>query len=115
MTTTSFGWQEMLADARTGDLMLFASDDIEGQAIAAVTGGRYSHVGMIVRADQSLPPWLWHESGIPIDVDPEKRTKHTGAQLNELASALPVILQYHDRPYYRRMDFTRTMAFEAGG
>jgi hypothetical protein len=69
---------------------------------------------MIVRPDPAATPWLWHESGIAIGVDPEEHTKHTGAQLNELATALPIILQYHDHPFYRPLEFQRTPTFETG-
>ena len=112
MSASPMTWNEIDAVARTGDLMLFHSSEPLGEAIEAVTGGFYSHVGMIVRPDPSAPPLLWEESGVPIALDPVRGAKHTGAQLGELRAATAVIMTYHDQPFYRRLVLARGAAFE---
>ena len=112
MSETVISWQQFLDTARTGDVLLFASSGGLGEAVGDVTGGPYSHCGMVVRADPQASPWLWHESGKAIAEDPLEGTTHGGAQLNDLSVALPAILALHDHPYYRQLQFQRSDEFE---
>jgi len=105
-------WDQLLPEARTGDLVLFHDGDFLGEAIEVGTGGRFSHSAMIVRPDPSAAPLIWQESGVALADDPKSKTKHTGAQLGDLRSTVSTILEYHDHPWYRRLNFDRTPEFE---
>lgn len=115
MAEATITWDELLPIARTGDLVLFHSQDTLSEVIEKATGGDYSHVAMIIRPDPKAPPQLWEESGIALSPDPDSKTTpmHKGAQLGDLQSTVEAILAYHDHPNYRRLDFERTPEFEA--
>ncbi|MEQ1786198.1 MAG: hypothetical protein ABL966_04025 [Acidimicrobiales bacterium] len=115
MAAHTITWDELLPNARTGDLVLFHSKDFLSEVIEKVTGGAYSHVGMIIRPDPKALPLLWEESGVALAPDPESKTtpKHKGAQLGDLQTTVESILAYHDHPHYRRLDWERTPEFEA--
>ena len=116
MVAKSITWEALLPVARTGDIVLFHTDKLLGQAIDDVTGGgKYSHVGMIVRPDPNRPPQLWEESSVSIAPDSDSKTTplHTGAQHGDLQKAVAKYLSVQDRPSYRRLHLDRTPAFEA--
>lgn len=118
----TIGWHDLVDGARTGDLMLFHGGEFESEVIEALSGGKFSHVAMIVRPDPNAPPLLWEENGVPLASDPQYPTKivtrhkgveHSGAQLGDLTEVTKVILGYDEAAYYRRLHFDRTPAFEA--
>jgi hypothetical protein len=119
---TTIAWDDVLADARTGDLMLFHGGEFESVVIEELSGGKYSHVAMIIQPDPNAPPLLWEENGVPLADDPgyptevgtrHKGMKHTGAQLGDLTEVTKVILGYDESAYYRRLQFDRLPDFEA--
>ncbi len=66
---------------------------------------------MVLRASPNDPPLIWQTSIDPIvadDLDPAQ-PMHAGAQLNDMDSAMSVILRgYADLPFYRRYEGPRT-------
>jgi len=90
---------------RTGDMFLFHGASQRSRVIEGVTHSRFSHVGMIVRADPAKPPLLWHSDPRAVTDDSAEDRPHPGAQLNDLAAAMAVMTSpgYGDTPYLRQL------------
>lgn len=107
MTTGSISFDDFLAQAQTGDLVLFHGVSTESQAVEAITSGPYSHATMVVvlpNGDKTL----WQAAGERLEFDPVKGSLHDGAQLGDLAQT--VTLLYHhwnDEPHYRPVTWNR--------
>jgi hypothetical protein len=107
MATGSISFDDFLAQAQTGDLVLFHGVSTESTIVEAITGGPYSHATMVVvlpNGDKTL----WQAAGEALEVDPVKGVLHTGAQLGALADT--VTLLYHhwnDEPHYRPVVWDR--------
>jgi len=111
--SSTISYDELHRQARTGDLLLFHSSEFTREIVEIGTGGKYSHVAMLIRPDATSEPLIWQESGIPVSLDPDTNTTHDGAQLGELGPALVKILALHDHPTYRPLAYARTPEFEA--
>ena len=114
-------WNDIAAQIRTGDLVLFSDNDPLGDLIEKVTGGPYSHTAMLVRIDPTQPALLWQEamqSPLPDPVthktplDPITGTAHSGAQLGDARTVLRRMTSLGMSAYYRPMIWDRTPAFE---
>lgn len=93
--------EEYLAQARTGDIVLFSSDGDEARLVKTFTSSRFSHIGMVVRTERPLSwvsqtsgVYLWHApsdsvTGLP-DLMSDPPARKGGPQLNDLADALHV-------------------------
>lgn len=89
---------------RTGDLWLFRGRSTADQAIRAFTNAPVNHVGMAVVLDD-LPPLMWHAElgrGLP---DVWSGTRHPGAQLHDLVTAVQQWSgRYRQRTWLRQLD-----------
>lgn len=93
------GREEYLAQARTGDVPLFSSQDCDAGAIKFCTGSPYSHVGIVVVLDRVPAEWigtgpvyLFHSPsgfthGLKDLLSSPPRYK-TGPQLNDMREVL---------------------------
>jgi hypothetical protein len=110
--TTTLELETAVDLTRTGDLWLFRGRSAADHAIRAVTNAPVNHVGMAVVVDD-LPPLMWHaELGRGL-VDVWTGTRHRGAQLHDLRSAvLQWSHRYEQRTWLRQLDAQVTRAME---
>jgi hypothetical protein len=89
----------------TGDLFLFHGGSRRSRIIETATGSEFSHIGMVVRAQDGKLPLLWQSDPRPVTEDLVDNAEHGGAQLNELSAALAVMTSpdYGDTPYVRQL------------
>lgn len=90
--------------SRTGDLWLFRGPSATDRAIQVVTGSPVNHVGMAVVIDD-LPPLIWHADAGRLLRDLWTGTRHAGAQLHDLRSAVLIWAhRYRQRAWLRQLD-----------
>lgn len=103
----SISFTDFLADADTGDLVLWHGSASTSWAIELWTGGWFSHASMVIVLP-SAQKCLWQAAGEVVEVDPVRGNLHTGAQLGDLAATVPhVYHHWNDVPYYRPLRWNR--------
>lgn len=97
---------------RTGDVWLFRGKTISDRTIQVTTNSPINHVGMSV-VIEDLPPLMWHaELGRSL-TDVWSLTRHSGAQLHDLRSAVVVWSnRYGQRAWFRQLDHPVTREME---
>ncbi|HEX8691244.1 MAG TPA: hypothetical protein VF746_02290 [Longimicrobium sp.] len=96
-------YQEVRERLKTGDLLLFSGTSAISTTIKFCSGGRWSHVGMVVRLPGRDEPFLW-ESTTLVDVpDAETGLARPGVQLVTVAERVAtyrgeIMLRPLDRP-----------------
>jgi len=107
-------YEEFEPRVRTGDVLLCHGSSAISETIEVITGSKYSHVAMVVRPDPTKPPMVWQAGPGPIVEDPRTLTMHTGAQLGDLVTVLPVLCnpKYGDVTYWRPLTVDRGADFE---
>src|SRR5438132_8947537 len=53
-------YEDLEPRLRTGDVLLFHGASRRSRIIETASGSEFSHVAMIVRANEGEPPLLWH-------------------------------------------------------
>jgi hypothetical protein len=103
-------YEDLEPRLRTGDVLLFHGASRRSRIIEAASGSEFSHVGMIVRPKDGLPPLLWHADPRAVTDDVLGNREHAGAQLNDLSAALAVMTssEYGDTPFVRQLTAERT-------
>jgi hypothetical protein len=98
------GLDKAVRQTRTGDVWLFRGRTVADRTIQVTTNSPVNHVGMSV-VIEDLPPLLWHaELGRSL-VDLWSGTRHSGAQLHDLRSAVVVWgNRYGQRAWLRQLD-----------
>ena len=98
-------YQDLEPRLRTGDVLLFHGASRRSRIIETASGSEFSHVGMIVRPKDGLPPLLWHADPRAVTEDVVGDREHGGAQLNDLSAALAVMTspEYGDTPFVRQL------------
>ena len=92
--------EKYLAQARTGDVILFSSDGFDSRIVKCFTHSPYSHIGLVIVLDPvprdigGSGVYLWHSPAGAIRSLPDllydpPRAK-SGPQLNDLAKALRI-------------------------
>jgi hypothetical protein len=104
MPDMRIGLDEATDLTRTGDVWLFRGRTAADRAIQMTTNSPINHVGMSVVIDD-LPPLMWHaELGRSLP-DLWSGTRHRGAQLHDLRSAVLVwATRYGNRAWFRQLD-----------
>jgi hypothetical protein len=103
-------WDDFLARADTGDVVLFSGDSAISRGIEVFTLGTYSHTSMVVvRSDGSK--WLWQAAPEVLYPDPVKGKAHSGAQLGALAESVAYIYSLGDTPTFRQLQMERTAEY----
>ena len=103
-------WDDFLAQADTGDLVLFSGDSPISIGIEVFTLGTYSHTSMVVvRPDGSK--WLWQAAPEVLYPDPVKKGAHSGAQLGTLGDSVAYIYSLGDKPSFRQLKMERTAEY----
>jgi hypothetical protein len=108
MPGTPINLDEAAELTRTGDLWLFHGRSAADRAIQVATNSPVNHVGMAV-VIEDLPPLMWHaELGRSLP-DLWSGTRHRGAQLHDLRSAVVVwATKYRQRAWLRQLHGQRT-------
>lgn len=105
----SIAWDDFLASADTGDIMLFSGDSDVSTVVEVFTFGSFSHSGMVVVRDGEK--YLWQECSEVLYSDPIPGKAHAGAQLGDLGDTVAYISSLGDAPTYRQLQWDRTDAF----
>ena len=106
-------YEDLEPRLQSGDLMLFHGASRRSKVIEAATHSEFSHIGMIVR-DPSRSLLLWQTDPRPVAEDVEEGSRHPGAQLNDLRTALSRMTSpdYGDTPFVRQLIVERGAAFD---
>ena len=96
----------MVDQADTGDVLLFHGHSNESRTIEFVTGSAFSHVGMVFVDPRSGKKMVWQTGPDPIELDPETKRCHGGAQCGMLKKTLADMNspKYGDTPHWRQLD-----------
>lgn len=105
-------FDQFMADADTGDIVVFAGDSLVSQAVEWLTWGKFSHSAMVVVLDDGTK-CLWQAISEELYVDPLTGAAHTGAQLGPLADTMTYIDSVGDVPTWCQLQLRRTPAFRA--
>ena len=97
------GFDQAVAQTRTGDLWLFRGGTVADRVIQTVSNAPVNHVGLAVVLDD-LPPLMWHaELGRSLR-DHWTGTHHRGVQLHDLAEAVATWQgRYAQRAWVRQL------------
>lgn len=90
-------YDDFLAQADTGDVVLFAGGSAESVAVEWGTLGPFSHAAMVVIGPDG-GKYLWQAAGLEVGVDKIKLKKHTGAQVTDLTEAVKLISVHYGEP-----------------
>ncbi|MDP4142871.1 MAG: hypothetical protein Q8936_00105 [Bacillota bacterium] len=110
------GFNDIISDLRTGDIVLFKGDWFISKVIQKFEHSQWSHVAMVVRAedlgykDKEYPTLLW-ESTPENDLDDfQLNKKKTGPQLINLHERLHIdfVKKYNDAFAVRHLKVERT-------
>lgn len=100
-------WDSVYPTMATGDLLVSAGTGKLDEAIKLLTGGPFSHAGMITRASATDPALYWEESMVGRAMDPRLHKLHPGAQLGDLLEIAQAMIRHGMRVYYIQLDWDR--------
>ncbi len=100
-------WSDVVGGIQTGDLLLSSGSGTEDAIIEDVTGGPFSHAGMLTRSSPSAAPLFWEEDLLGRAFDPRTHDTHGGAQLGGALTIAQKMIQNEMRVFYVRLVWDR--------
>ena len=106
-------WSDVVGGIQTGDLLLSSGSGLEDTAIKDVTGGSFSHAGMLTRSSPSAAPRYWEEDLLGHAFDPHTHDTHGGAQLGDALTIAQKMIQNEMTVFYVRLVWDRPDGLDA--
>ena len=85
---TSRKYEELRSSLKTGDLVLFSSDELVGRLIRFGTGSVWSHIGMVIHIEEWELVLLWESTTLQNIKEFDSGQKFVGVQLVALSQKI---------------------------
>jgi hypothetical protein len=105
-------WDDYLAQAQTGDVLLFRGTSAISLAVEVGTMGPYSHAAMVIIGPNGRK-LLWEANPTPIVDDPLVHKPVSGSQIGDLDAAVKQLASGGDSPWVRQLTYQRPAGFDS--
>ena len=113
-------FQDFLDQAQTGDVVIFTGTSPVSLLVESLSVGFFSHTAMVVVQPGTGEKFLWQTVSEVLQPDPlypppnptPPGTAHSGAQLGALKPTMIQVVDFHDAPTWRQLQYDRPQGFD---
>lgn len=105
---------DFLDQAQTCDVVIFTGTSPVSLLVETLTVGFFSHTAMVVVEPATGDKYLWQTVSETLQPDPlfPGGQAHSGAQLGALKPTMIEVVDYHDDPTWRQLQYDRPADFD---